>query len=461
MRRSALLFSILVAAGPAAAAPEPAARPAVIAYVFPRDRVLDPLEIRAEKLTHVNFAFANVVGGRVGEGGPNDGPNLKVLTGLRRDHPHLRILISVGGWSWSKGFSDAALTARSRKVFVASAVDFVRRHDLDGFDVDWEYPGLPGDDNPHRPQDKENFTALMADLRAALDREGAQRGRHLLLTFAAGAFPDFIAHTEMAKVQAVVDFVNLMTYDFRVAGPGEPAGHHANLYPSPVDPRQHSADGAVRDFLAAGVPAPKLVLGVPFYGRAWEGVGSREGLYRDGKPPGQRIDTSHASLAALVGREGWVRDWDAPAQAPFLWNESRKAFVTYEDEESLRLKSRYVLEKGLGGVMFWEYHADRTGALLDTLDAALRGEDVVPLSGVWRFAADPADEGLVSSWENQTLGDRIRLPGVLQAQGFGDDVTVDTRWTVVTPPEWKGRRVVLHFARPHWQTAETLHPDCG
>ena len=226
-----------------------------------------------------------------------------------------------------------------------------------------------------------------------------------------------------------MDFVNLMTYDFRVAGPGEPAGHHANLYPSPADPRQNSADGAVRDFLAAGVPASKLVLGVPFYGRVWEGVGSREGLYRDGRPPSQRIDTSHAALAALVGREGWVREWDAAAQAPFLWNEARKTFVTYEDEESLRLKSRYVREKGLGGVMFWEYHADRTGALLDTLDAALRGEDVVPLSGVWRFELDPADEGLVASWENRTLAGRIRLPGVLQAQGFGDDVTVDTKWT--------------------------------
>ena len=200
------------------------------------------------------------------------------------------------------------------------------------------------------------------------------------------------------------------------------------------------------------------------------------------------------------GREGWTREWDAAAQAPFLWNAARKAFVTYEDEESLRLKSRYVREKGLGGVMFWEYHADRTGALLDTLDAALRGEDVVPLSGVWRFELDPSDEGLVSFWENRTLADRIRLPGVLQAQGFGDDVTVDTRWTgqivdrsfftspryepyrqpgnvkvpfwlqpdkhyvgpawyerdVVVPPEWKGRRVVLHLERPHWQTIAWL-----
>ena len=497
MRRHTLLFPLLLAAGLSA---EDLTRPAVIAYVFPRDRVLDPFEIRGEKLTHVNFAFANVVEGRVVEGSPRDADNLKVLTGLRRDYPHLKVLVSVGGWTWSKGFSDAALTSKSRRVFVASAVDFVRRHDLDGFDVDWEYPGLPGDKNPHRPEDKENFTALMADLRAALDGEGARRGRHLLLTFAAGASPDFIAHTEMAKVQASVDFVNLMTYDFRVAGPGEPAGHHANLYPSPLDPRKHSADGAVTDFLAAGVPASKLVLGVPFYGRVWEGVGSPGGLYKEGRPPSQRIDTSYPSLAALAGREGWVREWDAAAQAPYLWNEARQTFVTYEDEESVRLKSHYVRDKGLGGVMFWEYHADRTGALLDTLDAALRGEDVVPLAGVWRFDPDPGDEGLLASWENRTLGQRIRLPGVLSAQGKGDDVTVDTKWTgqivdrsfftspryapyrepgnvkvpfwlqpdkhyvgpawyerdVVIPPEWKDRRVVLHLERPHWQTIAWL-----
>jgi chitinase len=276
LRHTATFLALLLVAGPAAARATEPARPAVIGYVFPRDRVLESHQVRAEKLTHVNFAFANVVGGRVVEGSPRDAGNLKVLTGLRQYHPHLKVLVSVGGWTWSKGFSDAALTAKSRRVFVASAVDFVRRHDLDGFDVDWEYPGLPGDDNPHRPEDKENFTALMSDLRAALDREGARAGRRLLLTFAAGASRSFIEHTEMAKVQAVVDFVNLMTYDFRVATPGEPAGHHANLYPSPADPRQVSADGAVTDFLAAGVPPAKLVLGVPFYGRVWEGVGSRE-----------------------------------------------------------------------------------------------------------------------------------------------------------------------------------------
>lgn len=232
-------------------------RPVVIGYLFPQDALLDPARIAAHKLTHINYAFANLRDGQVVEGFSRDAENFKVLAGLRRSHPHLKLLVSVGGWTWSKGFSDAVLTPERRQRFVASAVDFVRRHDLDGFDVDWEYPGLPGDGNPHRPQDRRNFTAVMAGLRAALDRDAAARGRTALLTFAAGAFPAFIEQTEMARVQRSVDFVNLMTYDFRVASVERVAGHHANLHDHPADGHHRSADRAVREFLAAGVPAAK------------------------------------------------------------------------------------------------------------------------------------------------------------------------------------------------------------
>src|SRR6266446_4067124 len=244
----------------------------IIAHLFPQERVIDPAEITADKLTHINYAFANIKDGRVVEGFSHDAENFKVLGRIRKRHPHLKILISVGGWTWSGGFSDAALSPQSRRRFVESAVAFVRRHDLDGFDVDWEYPGQRGYGNPYRPEDKESFTALMAELRAALDAEGKKRRRHYLLTFAAGASSNFLAHTEMDRVQASVDFVNLMTYDCREAEGDPLAGHHANLFVHPSDPDQQSADRAVREFLAAGVPAAKLVLGVPFYavpGATW------------------------------------------------------------------------------------------------------------------------------------------------------------------------------------------------
>jgi chitinase len=374
----ATTFGVLLAGSLAAAAP--AARPrdngrVIIGYVFVEDRLLDPAEVAGDKLTHVNYAFANIRDGRVVEGFARDAENFRALAAVRAKHPHLRILVSVGGWTWSKGFSDMALTPESRRRFVESGVEFVRRHDLDGFDVDWEYPGLPGDDNPHRPEDKQNFTALMSELRAALDKEGAARKRKLLLTLAAGASRDFLEHTEMDKVAAVSDFVNLMTYDFRVAGATENvAGHHSNLYPNPADPRLRSADTAVREFLAAGVPARKLVLGVPFYGRAWVVTSpENEGLYQAGKAPAERLATDYGDLSAhLVDTAGFVRRWDKAAQAPYLWNAEKRVFVTYDDPESLRLKSRYIVDKGLAGAMFWEYSSDPTRALLDTLYDELR-----------------------------------------------------------------------------------------
>ena len=377
---SAIVIGMALSAGVSVSGPEAAVAadgPAIIAYVFPKDRVIDPAEIAADKMTHVNYAFANVEAGKVVTGFKHDAENFKILARVRKLHPHLKVLVSVGGWTWSGAFSDVSLTPESRKRFVDSAVDFARRHDLDGVDIDWEYPGLPGNGNTNRPEDRQNFTALMADLRAALDKAGAAAGRrHYLLTFAAGSSGDFLEHTEMEKVQASVDFVNLMTYDFREAGDSGEAGHHANLFPSPGDPQNLSVDRSVREFLAAGVPPAKLVLGVPFYGRAWGEVGvPNDGLYQPGKATREHIDTHYVNLASLAdGQKGYVRRWDADAQAPFLWNAGERIFISYEDPESLRAKSRYILEHHLGGAMFWEYYADPTRALLGTLSAELRGK---------------------------------------------------------------------------------------
>ncbi len=368
-------YLLAVAAGNAAPAspPPPSGGRVIIAYVFSKEAGIDPKQIAADKLTHINYAFANVKDGKVVEGFARDGDNLKVLTGLRSVNPELKILVSVGGWTWSGGFSDAVLTPESRRLFVESAVRYVVDHDLDGFDVDWEYPGLRGNGNVHRPEDRENFTALMSELRSALDAAGRARGRHYLLSFAAGAFPDFLAHIEMDRVQAVVDFVNLMTYDFREAENDRQAGHHAPLYRNPDDPKPLSSDSVVRDFLAAGVPPHKLVLGVPFYGRVWGQVqGTGDGLWQPGGSPTERLDTSYGALSALVGQDGFVRHFDTWAQVPYLWNAHKRLFVTYEDPQSLTVKSRYIREHGLGGAMFWEYTEDPTGALLGALFDGLR-----------------------------------------------------------------------------------------
>jgi chitinase len=347
----------------------------VIGYVFPRGRILGPSEVDATKLTHVNYAFANVVHGEIVEGSPQDGENLRVLGELRRTNRGFKVLVSVGGWTWSKGFSDAVLTPESRQRFVASAVEFVRRHALDGVDIDWEYPALPGDSNPHRPEDTANFTTVMADLRRALDREASTSGRRLLLTMAAGAFPAFLDHTDMRNVQRSVDFVNLMTYDFRVQSSDPIAGHHANLRPHPDDDKQLSVVRAVSDFSEAGVPHGKLVVGVPFYSRGWEDVApDRNGLYQVGRPLSTMPDTTPPGVDALLASgDGWARQWDAVAEAPYLWNTRKHIFISIEDAESLRAKTAFVLKEDLAGIMFWEYFADPSGRLLQAVVDGLQG----------------------------------------------------------------------------------------
>jgi GH18 family chitinase len=347
---------------------------AVIAYVFARDRALGPDEVDVTKLTHINYAFANIRDGRMVEGFAHDAENFRVLTGLKAKNPKLKVLVSVGGWTWSGGFSDMALTPASRRRFIDSAVAFLERYQLDGLDIDWEFPGQKGLNNVNRPEDRENSTALLAELRAAFDRAGAASGRRYLLTMAVEASDQWLAHTEMDKAQQYLDYVNLMAYDQFEPDSDAIAGHHAPLFTSPANPKALSAATAVSHFIAAGVPARKLVLGVPFYGHAWGDVPTAEhGLYQPGKQPAERISASFGGIEDnFDNKNGYVRYWDAVSDAPFLYNADKRIFISYEDPESIRAKARYVTERGMAGMMFWEYSGDKNGTLVGAIDAGLK-----------------------------------------------------------------------------------------
>ena len=274
------LFLTLVAIGSVCFARNPEQ---IIGYVFAKDAVLNPADIKAEELTRINYAFANVKDGRVVEGFAHDAENFAVLNGLKARNPPLKILISVGGWTWSGAFSDAALTKESRQIFVESAVAFVAKYQLDGLDIDWEYPGLIGNGNVFRPEDKQNYTALLKELRRAFNQEGKQLGRRLYTSVAAGADADFASHTELRKVAHEVDSVNLMSYDYYEPSDDKITGHHSPLFTNANDPKHISTDNSVKLYLAAGVPASKLVLGVPFYGHAWTtSSDTAHGLFQPG-----------------------------------------------------------------------------------------------------------------------------------------------------------------------------------
>jgi chitinase len=355
--------------------------PIVTAYVFPKETVLTSGQIDARKITRVNYAFANIANGRIMEGAPNDAANLAFLVSLKKDSPRLTVLVLVGGWLWSGHFSDMALTGASRAVFIDSVVAFITRYHLDGLDIDWEYPGQPGAGNKFRPEDKRNYILLLKELRARLDKIEKENHHRLYITIATGASTEFLQHTEMGEVQKYVDTVNLMAYDYYEPGDEKITGNHAPLFVDPADPEAVSADKSVSQYEAAGVPAEKLVLGVPFYGHVWGQVTAKShGLFQPGKPA-PNASADYASIKSTMLGQGYIRYWDAAASVPYLYNEQKKIFVSYEDPESLAAKCRYVLDHHLAGIMFWDYENDPSGALLDAIDSGLKLSAPAPPTG--------------------------------------------------------------------------------
>jgi chitinase len=364
-----LPITICLCASSGLVAQAPATQPVVVAYVFPNDNLIQPGDIAAQKLTRINYAFANLVDGRIANGSAYDDKNLAALVALKQQNPSLTVLVSAGGWLWSSGFSDIALTKESRATFIASVADFVTRNQLDGLDIDWEYPGLPGSTNNFRPVDKQTYTLFLKELRQSFNHLEKKLRRPLYLTVAAGANSEFLEHTEMKKVQKYLDTVNLMAYDY-YEGEDATTGHHAPLYTNPADPKKISADRSVHEYEQAGVPAAKIVLGVPFYSHVWGEVADmNHGLYQPGKQPAAGTRPSGGPEAMM--KNGFIRYWDPIASVPYLYNPEMKVWVSYDDPQSLGLKCKYVLDHKLRGVMFWDYESDKTGALLDAVDAGL------------------------------------------------------------------------------------------
>ena len=342
----------------------------VIAYVNSLQDNWGVNKEKANQITHINYAFANIKNGRIVEGDSTDYETLKKLNDFKEINPDLKILISVGGWGWSGNFSDAVLTPESREVFANSAIDFMLRHEIDGVDLDWEYPGLPGAGNTHRPEDKENFTAILKLIRSKMDSIGGSEN-HYLLTIATGASQRYLDHTNMEEAQKYLDFINIMTYDFHGGG-NRVTGHHSNFTHSPNDPdlRARSVKIAVDQHINAGIPIEKLVLGVPFYGRWWKGAyPENNGLFQPTYGPTGA--TNYFQLADSIRLDPEFEEfWDEGSQAPFIYRKADSLFVTYENSKSLELKINYIIDQNMGGIMFWQFNGDN-GDLLDVISKKL------------------------------------------------------------------------------------------
>ncbi len=347
----------------------------------------------AEKLTVLNYAFSNVVDGACELGDPwgdyekpfdeersVDGiadeatqglkGNFNQLKKLKKLYPDLKLVIALGGWTWSSHFSDAALTDESRKSFVSSCIELFIKGNLpnqaegiakgifDGIEIDWEYPAARGHpSNIYREEDTVNFTALLQEFRKQLDEIDTE----FILSIAAPAGENRYKRIELDKAVSYLNWVNLMTYDFRGAW-DKTTFHTANLYDSESSPSalNLSTHKTVQAYLDAGVPAEKLVVGFPFYGVGWSVTSSdSNGLYQVVK---ESVGHSSYRFLANLLADSHTRYWDDDSKAAWLFDGD--TFWTFEDAEVASHKVSYIKEKQLAGAMVWSLSGDDEEASL-------------------------------------------------------------------------------------------------
>ncbi|KAI9006317.1 chitinase [Hyaloraphidium curvatum] len=351
------------------------------------------------------------------------------LRRLKMMHPGLKVLISLGGWTWSKHFSAAGATDALRKRLVKSCIDLYIRGNLpvidgrggpgtgagvfDGIDIDWEYPGILGlDYNSVSPEDGARFELLLQEFRAQLDAAGAELGgRYFGLTSAVGAGDDKIKGTDPSKYTKQLDWLLLMSYDYFGGWDASgPTDCHSILFSDPASPHvtntstglpskfaQYNTDSALRNIMAAGAPPSKIVMGLPFYGRGWTGVakgtGTYPGLYQaaTGPAPG-KIEAGIEDYKVLKALTAPVSVHPVTKQS-FVYDESARTFWSYDTPAVIGTKVVYAKEKKLKGVFACGFHgllpALRINCAHDRLPGSLDGdtEDGELVSAMAAFAS--------------------------------------------------------------------------
>ncbi|MEV6632078.1 glycoside hydrolase family 18 protein [Actinoplanes sp. NPDC051470] len=403
---AAMLVSLTVAAAPAQAHSRPYVKVGYFTQwgIYGRQFPVANLQTSgaASKLTHINYAFGNVtedglcasadpwadwqvpfpaetsVDGVADVAGQPIAGNLNQLAELKAANPRLRVLISLGGWTLSKWFSDAAATGQSRRRLVDSCVDLWLRGNLpgaapgaaagifDGIDLDWEWPGSEGNaGNVIRPEDKHNFTRLLATFRDSLDRLGRARHHKYELTAFLPAAPAKIdAGFEADKIFNYLDFGTVQGYDFH--GSWEQRANQQSALRVPAgapDNPDFSITTTIDTWLDRGAPRGRLVLGVPYYGQGWTGV--TDGLFgaATGPAPGLfAAGTEDYKTLKNLPAEGYTVYRDKRAGHTYLYNGT--TFWTFDDPEQLLQKTNYIKNKGLGGAMVWSLDGDDANATL-------------------------------------------------------------------------------------------------
>jgi len=428
-----------------------------------------PAKVELNKITHLNYAFATIKNGVIDYfdkyaateaalGETWDSPykgNLGQFEKLKADYPHLSVMVSIGGWTQSGNFHDVASTQAKRNKFSASVVQFIRKHKLDGADIDWEYPAsarqpdLVDNENdqgtPNADSDeKETFTLLLKNLREHLTVAGEEDGKYYQLSAAVSAGVENIENTEPSKYSNYLDFINIMTYDMHGAWDNS-TNHQSALYDNPSAPDNLNINAVINKFESYGISPNKLIIGTPFYSRGWKNVQSNGG---DANLPGLFAAASGGAngiwdggvaggvnpyyhILDMENDPAFTKYYDEDAEAPYLYSASKHELYTYEDKRSLQAKIDFVKEKNLGGMIIWELSADVASTNEDSLLNVIYGGFYT--DGFTDIGTDDI---------NTSTGDNSNTSTGDTDDNSGDETTPAATWSATTI--YTGGEVVVY-----------------
>ncbi len=419
-----------------------------------------PAKVELEKITHVNYAFATIKDGLIDyfdkyaatdvtHGEAWDSPykgNLGQLEKLKAEHPHLSVLVSIGGWSQSGNFHDVASTQAKRDRFASSVVQFIRTHKLDGADIDWEYPasvrqpdlvdnandqGTPDAD----ASEKQTFTLLLKTLREHLAIASTQDDKYYQLSAAVSAGFVNIENTEPLLYSQYLDFVNIMTYDMHGAWDTS-TNHQSALYSNPAAPDDLNINSVINKFKSYGISNKKLIIGTPFYTRGWKNVGTdgidsdlpglfasanggADGIWDGGVAGG--VNPYYHALD-MENDPSFVKYYDEDAEAPILYSASKKELYTYEDKRSLQAKIDFVKEKELGGMIIWELSSDAAPSHQENLlNVIYNGFYPNGITGFTNNDTNTSDDNSTSTGDDDNA-----------SSGDNSDTTTGSAWNATT-----------------------------
>ncbi len=330
----------------AAAAQDPAPKPPNPDKVFVGYVYRPPAKINFRLYTHLCHAF--VVADEDGRIRPNQScPSRQLVADAHA--AGVKVLISLGGWGWDKQFAAIVSQPEAEDRYVAAVLAIVRDYDYDGIDLDWEYPDtaaeVPG------------FERLTQRFRTQLDALGRTKGRPMFQTMAASANPGTLRWLNTKHLLQTLDWVNVMTYDY--AGDWTPyAGHHSPLFASPKQPGQpRSTELTMKYLLERGMPAQRLAVGLPLYGKGFAAAEPYAAVNRAGgaRPP---RGGNYSNIAKLLQEQGWKRRWDDDTKNPWAVAPDGSAVIGYDDAESIALKTEWAMKQGFRGVFFWQIGGD-------------------------------------------------------------------------------------------------------